>query len=436
MAVSARKVALDILLRCEKEGGYANLALDAALSRAELSAVDRGLVTELVFGVIERKITIDHYISSLSSAKLSDVEPSVLMLLRMAIYQLAFLDRIPAYAAVNESVSLCPKRAKGYVNAILRSYMRLESPIALPEDPIERLSVEYSYPVALCELFVSEFGTERAKSLFAAMNENPKPALRINTLKTDRESVIAALEGEGLRAEKSEVAPNGLSVSGGAVATLAGLKSGEFFVQDEASQICCEALGAKAGDFVIDVCSAPGSKSFGAAINMENRGRILSFDLHKNKLSLIERGAKRLGIDIIEARAADGRVGIEELFSKADKVICDVPCSGYGVIAKKPEIRYKDPKETERLPEIQYDILKSCSRYVKEGGVLVYSTCTVLNRENGANIERFLKEHPDFYAEDYEVCGKKYGAITTFMPDTDKTDGFFVARLRRKTKDE
>ncbi len=434
MAVSAREVALDILLRCEKDGGYANLALDAALSRTELSSADRGLVTELVFGVIERKITLDHYITKLSSAKLCDVEPRVLMLIRMALYQLAFLDRIPAYAAVNESVSLCPKRAKGYVNAILRSFMRLDAPIALPDDPVERLSVEYSYPTALCELFSSEFGYERARSLFAAMNENPKPTLRVNTLKTDREAVISALEKEGIKAEKSLVAPNGLTMSGGAVATLSGLREGEFFVQDEASQICCEALGAVAGDFVIDVCAAPGSKSFGAAINMENKGRVLSCDLHKNKLSLIEKGAKKLGIDIIEARAADGRVGIEELFGKADKVICDVPCSGYGVIAKKPEIRYKDPKETERLPEIQYDILESCSRYVKEGGVLVYSTCTVLHRENGANIERFLNAHKDFYAEDYEVCGKKYGAITTFMPDTDKTDGFFVARLRKNGK--
>lgn len=436
MAVSAREVALDILLRCEKDGGYANLALDAALSRSELSAVDRGLVTELVFGVIERKITLDHYISKLSSAKLGEVEPRVLMLLRMAIYQLAFLDRIPAYAAVNESVSLCPKRAKGYVNAVLRSFMRLDAPIALPDEPIERLSVEYSYPTSLCELFCSEFGLERAGALFSAMNENPKPSFRVNTLKTDSETLIAALEKEGVKAQKSSLAPNGLVTSGGAVVSLSGLKNGEFFVQDEASQICCEALGAKAGDFVIDVCAAPGSKSFGAAINMKNIGRVLSCDLHKNKLSLIERGAKRLGIDIIETRAADGRVGIEELFSKADKVICDVPCSGYGVIAKKPEIRYKDPKETERLPEIQYDILESCSRYVKAGGVLVYSTCTVLGRENGDNIEKFLNAHSDFYAEDYEVCGKKYSAITTFMPDTDKTDGFFVARLRRKTENE
>ena len=217
---------------------------------------------------------------------------------------------------------------------------------------------------------------------------------------------------------------------------LEGLADGEFFVQDEASQICCEALGAQPGELVVDVCAAPGSKSFGAAINMKNSGRVISCDLHANKLSLIKSGAKRLGIDIIETRAADAREPISELFGLADRVICDVPCSGYGVIAKKPEIRYKDPGETEKLPDIQYAILENCSRYVRPGGTLVYSTCTVLDRENRANVERFLASHGDFYPEDFYVCGKKYDALTTFMPDTDETDGFFVAHLVRKTENE
>ncbi len=433
---TARSCALEILLKCESEGGYSNLALDNALDKAALSISDRALVTELVFGVIERRITLDYYLSKLSSNKLSKIEPRVLCLIRLGIYQLAFLDRVPSYAAVNESVSLAPKRAKGFVNAILRSFMRLEGLPELPDDPIERLSVKYSYPTDLCKLFCSEFGEKRAESLLDAMNSRPTATLRVNTLKADRDSVIAYLEKEGIEAKAARLSPVGVVTGKGAVAKLKGFKEGRFFVQDEASQICCQALGAKEGELVIDVCAAPGSKSFGAAINMDNLGRVVSCDLHKNKLSLIDGGARRLGIDIIETRAQDARQPMEEFVGIADRVICDVPCSGFGVIAKKPEIRYKDVAQTEGLPRIQYDILKNCARYVKAGGTLVYSTCTLLDRENRENVERFLAENCDFYAESFFVGEKEYSAMTTFMPDTDGTDGFFIAHMRRKISND
>jgi len=430
--ITARSCALDILLRCETAGGYSNITLDRALDKSGLSGPDRALATELVFGVIERKITLDHYIGRLSSQSIERIEPRVLTLIRLGIYQLAFLDRVPPYAAVNESVSLAPKRARGFVNAILRSFMRLERLPELPEDPIDALSVEFSYPVELCELFCAEFGYERCRSLLGAMNSKPTATLRTNTLKTNRESLVSALSESGIGVEPTRYAPNGIMTDGGALAKLPLFEKGHFFVQDEASQICCEALGARAGETVIDLCAAPGSKSFGAAINMENCGRVISCDLHKNKLSLIKSGAERLGIDIIETHAQDGRYPIDELLGSADRVICDVPCSGFGVIAKKPEIRYKDVGETEGLPEIQYAILKNAARYLKPGGVLVYSTCTILERENGANVQRFLEENGDFYAEDFTVGERKFNALTTLMPDTDKTDGFFIARLRRK----
>ena len=433
MAVNPRKTALDILLRCEKDTGYSNLALDAALSREELSPADRALVTELVFGVIERKITLDYYIAALSSKRPEKLESVVLAIIRMGIYQIVYLDRVPNYAAVNESVNLAPHRARGFVNAILRSFMRQKELPPLPTDPIERMSVEHSCPAALCKLFADEFGTERAARVLSMANSHPTPTFRVNTLKATRESAMAELTEAGINCRPSELTPHGILTDGGAVARLSGIAEGRFFVQDEASQICCEALGAKEGDTVLDICSAPGSKSFGAAINMHNTGNIISFDLHKNKLSLIENGAKRLGIDIITTREADGRVRIGELVGAADRVICDVPCSGYGVMAKKPEIRYKDPSLTEALPEIQYAILENCADYVKSGGTLVYSTCTVLDRENGANVRRFLESHRDFYPEDFTVCGKSYAALTTLMPDTDETDGFFIARLRRKS---
>ena len=432
MAVNARKIALDVLLRCEKDTGYSNLALDAALTREELTAADRALVTELVFGVIERKITLDHCIAALSSKRPEKLESVVLGLIRLGLYQIIYLDRVPNYAAVNESVNIAPKRARGFVNAILRSFMRQGIP-SLPDDPVEAMSVRHSYPVALCELFCAEFGADRAESVLEAMNSRPAPTFRVNTLKADRESVIAELKEQGIDARASERVPHGILTDGGAVARLEGLHGGRFFVQDEASQLCCEALGAKEGDTVLDICAAPGSKSFGAAINMHNKGQVVSFDLHKSKLSLIEKGAKRLGIDIIEVRESDGRVRRDELVGQADRVICDVPCSGYGVIAKKPEIRYKNPEETEALPKIQYAILENCSAYVKPGGTLVYSTCTILDRENGQNVRRFLDSHSDFYPENFTVCGREYAALTTLMPDTDETDGFFIARLRRKS---
>ena len=432
---TARSVALKTLLKCESGGGYSNIALDAELEKSGLDRADRALATELVFGVTERRITLDYYISKLSSTKLSKIEPYVLCLIRLGIYQLAFLDRVPSYAAVNESVDLAPKRAKGFVNAILRSFMRQKEPPAPPSDPIKKLSVLYSYPEELCELFCSEFGYGRAESLFDAMNVRPRSDLRVNTLKTDRGSVLEYLKRSGVDAAPSELSPVGIVTEKGAVAKLSGFADGEFFVQDEASQICTAALGALPGEFIIDACSAPGSKSFGAAIDMQNKGRIVSCDLHKNKLSLIRSGAQRLGIDIIETRAHDARVTVDDFISKADRVICDVPCSGFGVISKKPEIRYKDTVQTENLPEIQYAILKSCAKYVKPGGTLIYSTCTVLDRENGANVRRFLSESPDFYAEDFTVGDRKFDALTTLMPDTDKTDGFFIARMRRKKEE-
>jgi 16S rRNA (cytosine967-C5)-methyltransferase len=249
----------------------------------------------------------------------------------------------------------------------------------------------------------------------------------VNTLKISRDELCERLGGERTRYSQT-----GVRVSG-KIASLYGFDEGLFFVQDEASQICTAALGAKAGEFVIDTCSCPGSKSFGAAIDMKNEGKVYSFDLHANKLSLVESSAKRLGIDIIETEERDGRKPNEELSGKADKVLCDVPCSGFGVLGKKPELRYKDPEASEALPDIQLAILKASALYVKVGGVLVYSTCTVLPEENEKNIERFLASRPDF-----ELCGFEVGALccpqgmVTLLPDEHGTDGFFVAKMTRK----
>ncbi len=420
-----------MLTRCERDGGYSNLVLDRELQRTELSDVDRALVSHLVFGVISRKITLDYYIAKLSAVAGSKLEPQVKNILRMGLYQLIYMDRIPSHAAVNESVALAPQRAKGFVNALLRGYMRRSGEIKLPDDPIEKMSVEQSIPVALCERIVAEYGYDRAGSIFAALNVTPPLTLRVNTLRTDRDTLIARFAESGIDAVPSKLSENGVEVEA-AVTGLPGFSDGDFFVQDAASQLCCAALGVKAGQLFIDCCSAPGSKSFGAALHMAGQGRIVSCDLHENKLSLIRDSAKRLGIDIIETRAADAREPIDEFIGKADAVLCDVPCSGYGVIAKKPEIRFKPLSDAEKLPEIQYAILENAARYVKAGGVLVYSTCTVLSAENTDIAARFAESHPEFTPEGFSHSGRDFSPQTQLLPDADGCDGFFIAKFRKK----
>ena len=430
MAENARKTAFSLLLKCESSGQYSNIAIDHALEASSMKDIDKALTSALFYGVIERRITLDYYISKLSSRPIEKIDRETLTAARLGIYQLEFMDKIPPHAAVNETVELCKRSSRGFVNALLRSYMRLPAPIALPDknDIAKYLSVAYSVNEALAGTLVRELGAQAAEKYLAATLITPATTLRVNTLKCSRDELAENIS----TAKPTKFSPVGL-YAGGSVRDMHGFENGSFFVQDEASQICVGALSAKAGQRVIDACSCPGSKSFGIAIEMENKGEIFAFDLHKNKLSLVESGAKRLGIDIIKTEAHDAREPIEALFESADRVLCDVPCSGFGVIAKKPELRYKDPKESERLPDIQLAILKNCARYLKHGGTLVYSTCTVLPAENERNVERFLAENSEF-----ELCPFEYGGfkcelgMVTLLPNTHGTDGFFVAKLRRR----
>lgn len=429
--MTARKLALDLLVKCERSKQYSNISLDNALLACDLSDADKALCCALFMGVIERKITLDYYISLLSSREIERIDAPTLSIIRMGLYQLIYMDKIPPHAAVNESVSLGSRASAGFINAILRAYLRESERLALPsrdDDSVHYLSVCYSVCEPLAKKFIDVFGLARAESILSACYKAPKTTtLRANTLKCTRDELAKRIEG----AQLSSLAPNALRVSG-SVRDTWGYGDGAFFVQDEASQICVGALDAREGDTVIDACSAPGSKSFGAAIDMKNTGRVLSFDLHANKLSLIREGAERLGISIIETAQADARTPIPHLFGIADRVLCDVPCSGFGVLAKKGELRYKDPAESARLPEIQAAILENCSSYVKEGGTLVYSTCTVFPEENRENIERFLACHKEF-----SLCPFEFGGVVSedgtlsLMPDTHGCDGFFVAKLKK-----
>ncbi len=423
-----RQLAYDLLQRLEKNKQFSNIALDKALSDSDMNEADKGLCSALVYGVTERRLTLDYQIKQLSSRPPSELDPPVLTALRMGIYQLAFMDRIPDHAAINETVGLCPMRVRGFVNAVLRAFCRAGGLIyPCPADgKAEYLSVRYSVCLPLAEKLAEVFG-ERAEAMLSGFERIPDTTLAVNTLKISREKLALRIEG----ASPTELSPKGLRVRG-AVRQLYGFDAGLFYVQDEASQLCVEALGARPHETVMDICACPGSKSFGAAISMENAGRVLSFDLHEKKLPLIVSGAERLGINIISASVRDGRDPMPELFRSADKVLCDVPCSGFGVLAKKPELRYKDPKESAALPDIQLAILENACRYVKKGGTLVYSTCTVFPEENEDNIKRFLDRHPEF-----SLCPCSAGDLEipkgyiTLLPHTHPTDGFFIAKMVR-----
>lgn len=438
MSTSARALAYGVLKNAQKDAAYSNIAIDNALKKHELSDSDRGLFTAIVMGVAERRLTLDYIIDRLASSP-EKIDAQTRALLQMGVYQMIFLDKIPEYAAINETVELAPRRSRGFVNAILRSLQRslkkdgLESLLPSRENDAEYMSIKHSMPPDVCSKFIELYGTDRAEKIFEISNRAPKLTLRINTLKTSRAEYAELLSERGLAYELSSRLDNAIILDSVSFSALPGFDEGYFFVQDEASQMCVEAIGVRSGERIIDCCSCPGSKSFGMAINMKNAGEIYSFDLHKSKLSLIEKSASRLGIDIISVAERDARRPDEGLLGTADRVLCDVPCSGLGVMAKKPEIRYKRLSDFARLPQIQRDILEKSSAYVKAGGVLVYSTCTVLPEENGDNVKAFLASHSDFEPVDFCVGGKQSkGGMMSFAPDEDTTDGFFIAKMIRK----
>ena len=434
--MNVRQTALATLTRCDRDGSYSNLALDAAIKAGNFNPADRGLLTALVYGVIERRITLDYLIDRFSDRKPDQIDPQVRNILRLGLYQLRYMDRIPPHAAINESVSLAPKKSAGFVNALLRAYQRRASEISLPtkeEGMLPYLSVRYSFPTELCDRFLRIFGEERAERVLAAFAVQPPLTIRVNTLKQNRDALMQWLSTQDCAPTPSELCPTAIRLDS-AAPLRDGVEQGLFFVQDIASQLCVKTLDAHPGDTVIDACCCPGSKSFGAAIDMNDQGRILCFDLHKNKLSLVEAGAARLGISILQTNARDSRTFDPSLVETADRVLCDVPCSVFGVIAKKPESRYKDPADSAALPDIQLAILENNCRYVKNGGVLVYSTCTIFPEENEQNIARFLSNHPEFTLEPFahgEIEAKD--GMLTLTPDEHGTDGFFIAKLRKKS---
>ena len=432
-----RGLAFRLLRAWEREDKYINLLLDSPMA-AELTGEERRFLTALLYGTVERLLTLDFWILRLTGKTPDRLAPGTRALLRLGLYQLRFMDSVPDFAAIHETVALSAHEGeRRFVNGVLRAAQRDPARLAFPameEDPVYALSITYSFPRTILELLLAQYGQEMTERLLAAFNETAPLTLRVNTKKIDRQSLLARLCEAGHRAEPTAFSPVGVRLLDTVDPTcLVGFDEGLFYIQDEASQIAVAALGAENASLAVDTCAAPGGKSFGMAIDMQ-AGKVISLDLHASKLSLIASGAARLGLsDKITVGEHNGEVSLSSLVGRADAVLCDAPCSGLGVLGKKADLRYRAGDRLAELPPLQERILSSATAYVKEGGVLLYSTCTLHTAENEDVCRAFLQTHPDFSAEEFSV-----GTLTsrdgmlTLLPPLHGTDGFFMAKFRKK----
>ena len=425
----ARLSAVKVVHAVDAEGAYSNVALAQILRQEKLSDIDRRFCTELVYGTIKAGTSIDWKLEKYLTRPLDKVDAKILAVLRVAVYQIFFLDRVPNSAAVNEAVELTKKfvsiGASKFVNGVLRSMIREPQKSEFPtDDSAESIALRMFHPTWLVKLFVEEFGLDAAKKICAVNNTEPPLCLRVNFLKSTREDILSEFKKISAQVEPSKFAEEGIICkSHGALDKFKPLKMGLCQVQDESSMTVAPMLNPKAGEFVIDCCAAPGGKTTHIAELMKNRGKIIAADIYEVKLEHIRQNAKRLGIKIIEPILLDAREIGEKYFGQADKVLVDAPCSGLGVIRRKADIRWKkNPAELDELPKLQTEILNSASKAVKRGGILVYSTCTIIRRENEDVAEKFLAENQNFKVIDTKK----------FLPHIDDTDGLFAAKFVRE----
>ena len=429
---NARQTAFEILNRIQKDNSYSNLVLDSFLEKSELSQVDKGLASAIVYGVVERLITLDFELSDYLKQPLKKLKPQVLTVLRMGAYQILFMDKIPDSAAINESVKLTKSNGMAFASGLVNAVLRKVSVNGLSDT--DDISVRYSAPVWLYNLWKDDYGKENAIKLLESTFGSVDAVIRVNTLKTSADKLIALLKDEGFDAEVLTDIENALVVRGnGAVHKTKAYNEGLFHVQDVASQLSAKALDASENDIVLDVCAAPGGKSFTVAQYMKNKGQLYSMDIYPQRLELIKNGCERLGITNVSTVVNDAASHNEKI-PKADRILCDVPCAGLGVIRKKPEIRYKQYNEVKGISELQYTILCESSKYLKKDGILIYSTCSLNKDENENVIKKFLSEHDEF--ESFAVLKdlKRVGEFTdyiTLMPHIHNCDGFFIAGIRK-----
>lgn len=431
--MDARTTALQALTACHRQGAWSDSVLRVEIARAKLDRRDAALASRLCYGVLQNQMLLDAYLSRFVTGGLVRLQPVVLDILRLAVCQILLLDKIPASAAVNEAVKQAKRfandRAAGLVNGVLRNLLR-----QLPLTPPTDLATRYSHPQPLVELLEEVFGPE-TEQLLACHNDIPPTTIQCNTLVTTPVRLAASLEEAGVTWAPHPWLPGCLELTGtGNLEQLPAYQDGWFYVQDAAANLAVRCAGLTPGMRVLDCCAAPGGKTFAAAIALENRGSITSCDIHQNKTERIVAGARRMHMDIVQARPFDAKTFAPDWEEAMDAVICDVPCSGLGVIRKKPDIRYKDLNQIARLPALQLEILENQARYVKPGGVLLYSTCTILPRENEAVVDAFLAKHPDYRPEQLflpEPLEQQRCGMLTLTPHRHGTDGFFIAKLRR-----
>lgn len=433
---TARQAAFEALLKIQREGAYSNLVVDAALKENDhFDERDKAFFSNLVYGTLDRLILIDYNLSLYLNQPVRKLKPELHTILRLGTYQLLFLDKVPSRAAVNESVNLAKVNKSAFaaslVNAVLRRVA--DNGLQLPEGDENGpayLAIKYSCPEWLISLWIDAYGFENAVAIAEKALEPAPVVVKVNTTKTTVDDLIWKLAEDGVVAVKSEKYSDSLVLENtGAVEELNAYKEGLFHAQDFASQLCCRAVDAQIGETVFDLCSAPGGKAFTIAEAMQNTGCVRAFDVYQSRVDLIRNGAKRLGLINVYTYLSDASI-FNENYGMADRVLCDVPCSGLGIIRRKPEIRFKKTADIDNLPELQYRILCNATRYLKDGGRLVYSTCTLNPKENEEVCDRFLAEHPEYEAVEILPEIRRYSdkdKYLTLMPHIHSTDGFFVA---------
>ena len=422
--MTAREAAAVTLYEIIYKGAFSNLALKERIAKnRNMPENEKTLLTNLVYGVVSRHYTLLYIIEKYSSVVLNKIDKKILIVLQLGLYQLLYTDKIPDRAAVDESVKLAKKwnkYASGFVNAVLRSFIRDQKKIVYPEnDKFEYLSVKYSYSCDMAKLFVENFG-DRAEAVMEALNEPPRLILRANVIKNTAQELSERLERDGISADPIKETAL-LIAEGFDIADNILYDRGYFSVQDEAAYNAATVLDPKPGDTVIDMCAAPGGKATHIAELMSDEGSVIACDIHEHKIGLINRYAQRLGLRSVKAYISDGTQCDPDLIEKADRVLCDVPCSGLGIIRRKPDIKLKSA-DFRSLPQIQLEILKNGAKYVKHGGTLVYSTCTLNKHENSDVVDAFLADTSG-YSKSFERL---------FCPDIDETDGFYICKIIRE----
>lgn len=438
---NARKIATEVVSQVFNNKAYSNIVLGLELNNSDLSEVDKALVTEIVYGTIKYKYSIDKIIQNFTGKNFNKLESFVLNILRISIYQIKYLDKIPDFAAVNEAVNLTKKNvsvgASKLVNGVLRNYLRNLDKQYYNDNEIEKLAFHYSFPHWLIKHFISHYGRDNAENILKGLNERPAITLRVNSLKGDYEEVFEALEKNKYDIMEGYVCPEAIRiVNGRSIEANPLFKDGYVTVQDESAMLVAPSMDIEENMTVLDLCSAPGGKTTHISEIMNNTGKVLAFDIHENKLSLILSNVQRLGIKNINCSTLDATIYNSELEDRGDRVLIDVPCSGLGIIRKKPEIKYtKTSKELKEIVKIQKEIMKNAAKYVKKDGVILYSTCTLNKEENENNIQWFLKNHPNFkleplfYGNVDNIIYSEEG-YATILPNK-YMDGFFIAKIRR-----